>query len=121
MVAFERVQPLKSLLAAGIPLALGSDAPPNPYLDIMFASNPGNHPSEGITREQAVTAYTLTSAYAEFQEKDKGTLEPGKLADVAVLSQDIFTVPAEELPRTLSLMTLVGGRIIYQAKAANSK
>jgi predicted amidohydrolase YtcJ len=119
VVAFEKAQPLKSLLAAGIPLALGSDAPTNPYLDIMFATNPGNRPSEAITREQAVTAYTLTSAYAEFQEKEKGTIEPGKLADIAVLSQDIFTVSAEELPKTVSVLTLVGGKVVYKAKAAN--
>jgi predicted amidohydrolase YtcJ len=119
VVAFEKAQPLKSLLAAGIPLAFGSDAPTNPYLDIMFATNPGNHPSEAITREQAVTAYTLTSAYAEFQEKEKGTLEPGKLADIAVLSQDIFTVPARELPKTVSVLTLVGGKVVYKADAAN--
>ncbi len=118
-VAFEKAQPLKSLLAAGIPLALGSDAPPNPYLDIMFATNPGNRPSEGITREQAVTAYTRTSAYAEFQEKEKGTIEPGKLADIAVLSQDIFTVPIPELPRTVSVLTMVGGKVVY--KAADTK
>jgi predicted amidohydrolase YtcJ len=115
VVVFEKAQPLKSLLAAGIPLALGSDAPTNPYLDIMFATNPGNHPSEGITREQAVIAYTRTSAYAEFEEKEKGTLEPGKLADIAVLSQDIFTVPVEQLPKTTSVLTLVGGKIVYQA------
>jgi predicted amidohydrolase YtcJ len=119
VVAFEKAQPLKSLLAAGIPLALGSDAPPNPYLDIMFATNPGNRPSEGITREQAVTAYTLTSAYAEFQEKEKGTIEPGKLADIAVLSQDIFTVPTPELPKTVSVLTMVGGKVVY--KAADTK
>jgi predicted amidohydrolase YtcJ len=116
VVAFEKAQPLKSLLAAGIPLALGSDAPTNPYLDIMFATNPGNRPSEAITREQAVTAYTLTSAYAEFQEKEKGTIEPGKLADIAVLSQDIFSVPVPELPKTESIMTIVGGKIFYEAK-----
>jgi predicted amidohydrolase YtcJ len=115
VIAFEKAQPLKSLLAAGIPLAFGSDAPVNPYLDIYFATNPGNRPSEGITREQAVTAYTLTSAYAEFQEKEKGTLEPGKLADIAVLSQDIFTVPAPELPRTVSVLTIVGGNVVYRA------
>jgi predicted amidohydrolase YtcJ len=116
VVPFEKAQPLKSLLAAGIPLAFGSDAPTNPYLDIMFATNPGNRPSEAITREQAVIAYTLTSAYAEFQEKEKGSIEPGKLADVAVLSQDIFSVPIPELPKTESIMTIVGGKIIYEGK-----
>ncbi len=115
---FEKAQPVKSLLAAGIPVAFGSDAPINPYLDIMFASTPGNRPSEAITREQAVTAYTLTAAYAEFAEKEKGTIEPGKLADIAVLSQDIFTVPASELPKTRSILTLVGGKIVYKAAGA---
>lgn len=60
--------------------------------------------------EQAVIAYTGTSAYAELAEKDKGSLEDGTLADLAVLSQDIFTVPVPELPKTESVLSLVGGR-----------
>jgi predicted amidohydrolase YtcJ len=111
-----KAQPLRSLLAAGIPLAFGSDGPPNPYLNIMFASLDPDRPSEAITREQAVIAYTLTSAYAEFAEKDKGSLEPGKLADLAVLSQDIFTVEPSELPKTESVLTMVGGKIVYDGK-----
>jgi len=112
---FERIkaQPLRSLLAAGIPVAFGSDGPPNPYLNIMLASLDPARPSEAITREQAVIAYTLTSAYAEFAEKDKGSLEPGKLADLAVLSQDIFKVDPSELPKTESMLTMVGGKIVY--------
>ena len=112
-----KVQPLHSLLGAGIPVALGSDGPTNPYLNIMMASLDPNRPSEAITREQAVIAYTLTSAYAEFAEKDKGSLEPGILADLAVLSQDIFTVDASDLPKTESLLTMVGGKIVYEGKA----
>lgn len=115
-LASVEAQPLKSLLDAGIPLALGSDGPMNPYLNIMFASLHPDRPSEAITREQAVIAYTLTSAYAEFSEKDKGSLEPGKFADLAVLSQDIFAVSASDLPKTTSLLTLVGGKIVYDAK-----
>jgi predicted amidohydrolase YtcJ len=76
-------------------------------------------PQEAITREQAVTAYTLTAAYAEFAEKDEGSLEPGKLADLAVLSQDIFRVPPGELPKTEAVLTLVGGKIVYDAKAVS--
>ncbi|WP_133271522.1 amidohydrolase [Hymenobacter radiodurans] len=88
-----KMQPLRSLLAAGIPVALGSDGPMNPFLNIMLAGiNPAN-PAEAITGHQAVQAYTAGSAYAEFAEKDKGTLAVGKLADLAVLSQDIFSVP----------------------------
>jgi predicted amidohydrolase YtcJ len=111
-----KAQPLRSLLAAGIPLALGSDGPTNPYLNIMFASLDPDRPSEAITREQAVIAYTLTSAYAEFAEKDKGSLESGKLADLAVLSQDIFTIDSSELPKTESVLTMVGGKIVYDGK-----
>jgi predicted amidohydrolase YtcJ len=109
-------QPLRSLLAAGVPVALGSDGPMNPYLNIMLASLHPDRPSEAITREQAVIAYTRTSAYAEFAESDKGSLEPGKLADLAVLSQDIFTVAPLELPKTESILTLVGGKVVYDAK-----
>ena len=112
-----KVQPLRSLLAAGIPVALGSDGPTNPYLNIMFACLDPNRPSEAITREQAVIAYTLTSAYAEFAERDKGSLEAGKLADLAVLSQDIFTVDSSQLPKTESVLTMVGGKIVYDGKA----
>jgi predicted amidohydrolase YtcJ len=112
----DQLQPLRSLLQAGIPLALGSDGPANPFLNIMLATMYPGKPQEAITREQAVTAYTLTSAYAEFAEKQKGSLEPGKLADLTVLSQDIFKVPADDLPKTESVLTVVGGKIAYDAK-----
>lgn len=104
----QQMMPLRSLSDSGIPVALGSDGHINPYLNIMLASTFPGKPNEALTREQAVTAYTLTSAYAEFAEKEKGSLEPGKLADLAVLSQDIFTVPADALPKTESVFTLVG-------------
>ena len=116
----ERAQPFRSLLDAGIPVALGSDGPMNPYLNIMLASIDPDRPKEAMTREQAVIAYTLTSAYAEFAEKDKGSLEPGKLADLAVLSQDIFTVSPPDMPKTTSVLTLVGGKVIYDAKAISA-
>jgi predicted amidohydrolase YtcJ len=102
-------------------VALGSDGPNNPYLNIMLASTDPGRPQEAITREQAVTAYTLTSAYAEFTEKDKGSLEAGKVADLAVLSQDIFTVSTSELPKTESVMTLVGGKVVYDAKVIGAQ
>jgi predicted amidohydrolase YtcJ len=111
-----KFQPLASLLATGIPVALGSDAPIGPFRDVMFAAANPDHPSEALTREQAVIASTLTAAYAEFADKEKGSLIPGKLADLAVLSQDIFTVPASDLPKTESVLTLVGGQTVYDAK-----
>jgi predicted amidohydrolase YtcJ len=112
-----QMQPLRSLLSAGIPVAIGSDGVNNPYLNIMLASLYPGKPQEAITREQAVTAYTLTAAYAEFAEKEKGSLEPGKLADLAVLSQDIFHVPPGDLPKTESVLTMVGGKVVYDSKA----
>ena len=107
--------PLRSLLEAGISLALGSDGPLNPYLNIMLATLHPIHPSEALTREQAVVAYTRGSAYAEFQEQEKGTITKGKLADIAVLSQDIFDVPVDALPATHSILTIVGGKIVHDA------
>lgn len=119
--AFELSQPLKSLLAAGIPVALGSDGPTNPYLNILFATLHANHPAEAITREQAVIAYTQTSAYAEFAENDKGSIAVGKLADLAVLSQDIFTVPPPDLPKTQAVLTLVGGKTVLDTHVLLSR
>ena len=58
------------------------------------------------------------SAFAEFAEREKGTLAVGKLADLVVLSQDIFTVPVPELPKTHSVLTLVGGKVVYDVSAA---
>jgi predicted amidohydrolase YtcJ len=109
-------QPLRSLIEQGIPVAIGSDGPLNPYLNIMFATIHANNPAEVITREQAVIAYTRGSAYAEFAEKTKGTIAPGMLADLAVLSQDIFTVATSDLPRTAADVTIIGGKIVYERR-----
>jgi predicted amidohydrolase YtcJ len=79
-----------------------------------------DRPSEALTREEAVIAYTLGSAYAELLEGDKGSLAKGKLADLAVLSQDIFTVPVEQLPSTVSILTMIGGAIVYEAHAGTA-
>jgi hypothetical protein len=103
------VQPMKSLLDAGIPIALGSDGPINPFLNILFATTHPANPPEALSREQAVAAYTNGSAFAEFAERDKGRLMPGALADLAVLSADVFTAPPPQLPAIVSLLTLVGG------------
>ena len=107
------VEPLKTLLAEGIPLALGSDGPLSPFLNIMFATTHPSRPSEALTREEAVSAYTRGSAFAEHAEKDKGHLSPGALADLAVLSADVFSVPSSELPGITSVMTMIGGRVVH--------
>jgi predicted amidohydrolase YtcJ len=110
------MQPLRSLIEAGIPVALGSDGPMNPFLNIMLATIHPYNPKEAITREQAVCAYTYEAAFAEFAENEKGTIAKGKLADLAVLSQDIFAAPVAELPKTNSVLTIVGGKVVYDAK-----
>jgi predicted amidohydrolase YtcJ len=106
-------QPFGSLAAAGIPLAIGSDGPMNPFLNLHFAVTHPVTPGEALSRERAVAAYTRGSAYAEHREHEKGTLAPGMLADLAVLSLDIFTVPADRLPAATSLLTIVGGAVVH--------
>jgi predicted amidohydrolase YtcJ len=115
---FAQLEPLQSLLSQGIPLGLGTDSigsPISPFVDLLFLTTHPTHPSEALTMEQAVTAYTSGSAYAEFEEQHKGTLAPGNLADLAVLSQDIFHLPPPALPATFSLLTIVGGQVIWDA------
>jgi predicted amidohydrolase YtcJ len=108
------MQPMKSLLDNGIPLAIGSDGPMNPFLNIMAAVTHPTNPKEALTREQAVSAYTAGSAFAEFQEKDKGQLAVGMFADLAVLSDDLFTVPVADIEAIRSVMTMFGGKIVYE-------
>ena len=73
----------------------------------------GWHPEQAVSREQALKMFTIWPAYAAFEEKDKGSLEPGKLADFTVLSQDIMKIPEPEILRTRSEMTVIGGEIVY--------
>jgi predicted amidohydrolase YtcJ len=117
--------PFRSLLDAKAALVFGSDwtvAPLSPILGIHAAvtratidgRNPrGWVPEQKVTVEEAVRAYTSSCAYAEFAERDKGTLEAGKLADITVLSQDIFRIPADDIQKTNVVYTIVGGRIVF--------
>lgn len=117
---FAEMEPLRTLLDQGIPLALGSDSvgqPPRPWLDVFLATVHPTRPDEALTVEQAVTAYTRGAAYAELAEDRKGSLAPGKLADLAVLSQDPFSVPLPAIPGTTSVLTLVGGEIVWDTGA----
>jgi predicted amidohydrolase YtcJ len=71
-------------------------------------------PNQRMSREQALRSYTWNNAYAAFEEKVKGSLEPGKLADITVLSRDILTVPEDEILATDVVYTIVGGQVAYQ-------
>jgi predicted amidohydrolase YtcJ len=106
--------PLQKWLSTGIHLAIGPDDLINPYINILMMTTQQVHPAENFTREQAVIAYTRGSAYAEFAEKEKGMLAKGMLADLTVLSQDIFTIPPQQLPSTRSIMTIIDGKIKYE-------
>ena len=105
---------LRSMLDDGIVVGIAPDGTTNPFFDIMMLTTGAEIPGENLTREQAVIAFTRTNAYAEFKETEKGTLMPGMLADLAVLSQDIFTIPADQLPATKSQLTMVDGKIVYE-------
>ena len=116
----------KSLLDAGAVLAFGSDwpvAPLDPVKGIYAATtrrtldgkNPeGWVPEQRLSVAQAVHAYTMGAAFAEHQEKAKGSIEPGKLADLVVLSDDIFSIAPEAFEKTKVDLTIFDGRIIYQ-------
>jgi predicted amidohydrolase YtcJ len=117
----------RSLLDSGAVLAFGSDwtvAPLDPVLGVYAAAtrrtldgkNPsGWIPEQKITVEEAVRAYTVGSAYAEFAEQVKGTITPGKLADLVILSRDIFKIDPTEIEKVRVSMTIMGGRIVYEA------
>lgn len=111
-----RTDMVKTIVTAGLPLAIGSDGPMNPYLNMMFAAINPTNPAEALTIDQSLAAYTRGSAFAEFAEGQKGTLAPGMLADLAMLSQDIFKAPLLELPKTTSVLTIVGGTIVHEAR-----
>ena len=119
---FNSSEPYRALLDADANLSFGSDASItdfNPLLGIYAAVARGtskNSPTQAISVEEAVRAYTEGSAYAEFQENVKGTLEVGRLADLIILSNDIFTIDVEDIPKTEVLTTIVDGKVVYQSQ-----
>jgi predicted amidohydrolase YtcJ len=116
----------QSFLKSGCIIAGGSDAPVErgePMIEFYAAvarksikgeSREGWHPEQAVSREQALKMFTIWPAYAAFEEKDKGSIEPGKLTDFTVLSQDIMKIPESEILKTRCAMTVIGGEIAYQ-------
>jgi hypothetical protein len=124
----ERVQRMivtREWLEAGVPLALGSDAPTTPWtapqvtlfgaVRRLAYSNDPIAPEQRLTVAEALRAHTMGSAYAGFEEEIKGSIEPGKLADLAVWAEDPYTAPLRRLWKIPIKMTLVGGKVVYQA------
>lgn len=119
--------PFRTLQNHGIKFAFGSDWPwgvLNPLWGIYFAvtrqdtaGNPreGFIPNERLSVQEAIDAYTIGSAYAEFMDHIKGSLEPGKLADIVILDRNLLEIPPKEILNARVLYTVVNGEIVYQA------
>ena len=114
----------RSLIDAGAMVTNGTDTPVEDIDPIrtFYASvtrqpreGPAFYPEQRMTREEALRSYTMSNAYAAFEEDLKGSLVPGKLADVTVLSRDIMTVPAPEILGARVLHTIVGGKVAWSA------
>jgi predicted amidohydrolase YtcJ len=115
-----------SLIKSGAIICGGSDAPVErgePMIEFYAAvtrkstngeSHEGWHPEEVVSRENALKMFTLWPAYAAFEEKDKGSIEVGKLADFTVLSNDLMKIPESEILETRCEMTIIGGEVVYE-------
>jgi predicted amidohydrolase YtcJ len=111
----------RSLLESKARIAFGSDASItdfNPILGIYAAVNRAQ-PRERLTVEQALRLYTIGSAYAEFQEDIKGTIEKGKVADLVILSENLFAIPKSSIRNVVAEMTFMNGEIVYDKRNGN--
>ncbi len=123
-----RTYAFRTFLDHKVRLAFGTDwdvAPLNPMLGLYAAvtratldgKNPnGWFPEQKLTVAEAVEAYTMGSAYAEFQEEEKGSITPGKLADLVILTDDIFKIDPRKIRDVKVLMTVVGGKVVWDAE-----
>jgi predicted amidohydrolase YtcJ len=122
--------PLRSLIDAGIIVVGGSDHmirldardalnPYHPFFGMWMAVTRRTvdgrvlNPEQRVTREEALRMWTINGAYGTFEESLKGSIEPGKLADMVVISKDYLTCPEEEIRQIEALMTVVGGKVVY--------
>lgn len=116
----------ESFIKSGVVVAGGSDAPVErgePMIEFYAAvarkdqkgfSADGWHPEEAVTRAQALKMFTVWPAYAAFEEKLRGSIETGKLADLTILSADIMTIPALEILKAQNVMTVINGEIVFE-------
>jgi predicted amidohydrolase YtcJ len=116
-----------SLLKTGAVICGGSDAPVErgePMIEFYAAvarksikgeQHEGWHPEEAVSREQALKMLTINAAYAAFEEKDKGSIELGKLADLTILDRDLMKIPELEILKTRCLITVIGGETVFSS------
>jgi len=125
-------QPYKTLFENGVMVGGGSDHmqkigslrsinPYNPFLGMWITltrqprwTDQPLHPEQRISREQAIRLYTINNAYLTFEEKEKGSLEKGKLADLIVLDRDILTCPVNDVRNIQVAQAYLGGKLVYQ-------
>jgi predicted amidohydrolase YtcJ len=120
----QRIVPTRTWLEMGVPLALSSDAPSMPWWDPqttltasvlrLSASNKFISPEQALTIEEAMYAHTMGGAYANFEEAKKGSLEPGKFADLIVWHDDPFSVASKNIVDLTIDLTVVGGKAVFQ-------
>jgi predicted amidohydrolase YtcJ len=131
-----RFQPLRALFDAGVPVGGGSDHmqkigslrsinPYNPWLGMWIAISrkcrsleAPLHPDGGLSRKEAVQMFTINNARILLLEKEAGSLEPGKLADMVLLDRDVLECPIERLAETRVLKTWLGGRLVFSAEGS---
>jgi predicted amidohydrolase YtcJ len=113
----------QKLMKSGATIANGTDAPvedvdpiPNYYAAVSRKLKDGSvfFPDQRMSRMEALKSYTINGAYAAFEENNRGSLKPGKYADVTVLSKDILKIPEDEIPTAKVVYTIVGGKVLYQ-------
>ena len=115
----------QDLMQSGAVVTNGTDAPvervdpiPSFYATVsrMMANGERFYPEQRMSREEALRSYTINGAFAAFEEDIKGSLTPGKLADIVILDRDIMTIPEEQILDTRVLHTIVGGKVVYSAQ-----
>ena len=120
----KRTPPIRRMLEIGVPVGAGTDATRvssyNPYLSLYWLitgktiGGVGLYPQENrLDRAEALKLYTMGSSWFSTEDGKKGALEPGQLADLAVLSADYFSIPDEEIKQLESVLTVVGGKVVY--------
>jgi hypothetical protein len=113
----------RAFLDAGVLVNNGTDVPvedvdpfANLYASVTRKLKDGTSffPAQKMTRQEAIYSYTLANAKAAFEEKEKGSIKPGKFADIVMFSENLLTCPDESIQKTKVLMSIVGGKIKYK-------